>query len=605
MKKNKPQLTISLLISNRIETIPRCLDSLRPIMDVIPCELILIDTSRNPKVHDLLLKYTSQVFEFTWCNDFSKARNEGLKRAHGEWFMFLDDDEWFVDTESIVAFFKTGEYRSYGYADYQVRNFKDKEYQYYEDCRLDRLFRIEPDTKFVRKIHEQFYPVRGARKELSSLAYHSGYIYESPEERKKHFERNRKLLRDMIKEEPNNIYWLLQLAQEYSYAGEHEKLVAHCKECLEKIKEIDDAYVNMQRGTFYTGMVTGYLRLHQYEKSIACAKEALRDKRTGKVLEAMMRLRIAEGLLALGLYQDAFKEVQAYFEQLRSLPMSEATITDEQEVFLAGEAFSKNSQEIAYAILICSQLEDGKVDALIEHYDKLGWEQSVVYTMEGIEKYFVNMMCTMPYHTIFSQVMMDVLEKANLREAFCKEILDRTGLEEDTFGEFIYLLAYSRKMIMDGPKNENLIQYVESLQNYVQLMSQWCDFIESQADAGLKFKGTPSYLQAAISISEFLELESKEKVQALRKLKKAVEVLTEFAEGVGAFLDNYSELENQRVEKHQAEMEELRVQVIAQVKNMLAAGQTEAAGQIIGQLKQMFPGDLEVATLALEVRINS
>ena len=70
----KPQLTISLLISDRLETIRKCLDSLYPIMQALPCELILIDTSKNPKVHEVLLEYTSQVYEFEWIKDFAKAR---------------------------------------------------------------------------------------------------------------------------------------------------------------------------------------------------------------------------------------------------------------------------------------------------------------------------------------------------------------------------------------------------------------------------------------------------------------------------------------------------------------------------------------------------
>lgn len=595
MKTEKPQLTISLLISNRIETIPRCLDSLRPIMEAIPCELILIDTSKNAQVHNLLLTYTDQVYEFDWCNDFAKARNEGLKRAHGEWFMFLDDDEWFVETDALIEFFRTGEHRAYGYANYQVRNFKDKEYIYYDDCRLERLFRIERDTKFVRKIHEQFYPVRGLCKALSTLAYHSGYAYESQEERRKHFERNCALLRDMIKEEPNNMYWLLQMTQEYSYVGEHERLVDHCKECLEKIASIDEAYVNRQRGTFYAGVVTGYLRLHEYAKSIEWAQKALTDKRSGNLLKAMMHLRKAEAFLGLGETEKARDEVQKYFAAVESVDMSSTPIGEELAVFLAGEAFSQNSKEIAYAILICSDLKEGKLDALLAYYEKMGWAQPIVYTMEGSEKYFVDAMCMMSYHSVFTHVMLDVFDKANLRDAFCKEILSRAELEENSFGEFIYMIAYSMQMIQVGPRDNNCMEYIECLQNYVQMICQWCDFLETQE--GVQFEEAPGYLQAAICISDYLELESKDTIQALGKLKEAVIALPDFAEGIGAFINNYSELKSQRAEKQRDEMEALRVQVIGQVKAMLAAGQTTEANQIIEQLKIMFPGDLEVEGL--------
>ncbi|MCQ2505577.1 MAG: hypothetical protein MJ113_00165 [Lachnospiraceae bacterium] len=40
----KKLLTISLLVSNRIDTIDKCLSSLKPIMDALDADLIVVDT---------------------------------------------------------------------------------------------------------------------------------------------------------------------------------------------------------------------------------------------------------------------------------------------------------------------------------------------------------------------------------------------------------------------------------------------------------------------------------------------------------------------------------------------------------------------------------
>ena len=37
-------LTISILISNRPDTVRKCLDSIRPLLEGVPSELILVDT---------------------------------------------------------------------------------------------------------------------------------------------------------------------------------------------------------------------------------------------------------------------------------------------------------------------------------------------------------------------------------------------------------------------------------------------------------------------------------------------------------------------------------------------------------------------------------
>ena len=83
-------LSISMLASNRKDTVRRCLNSLKPIMEQIPSELILVDTSTDPEVPPILAEYTDKIIKFQWCNDFSKARNVGLEAAKGEWFQNSD-----------------------------------------------------------------------------------------------------------------------------------------------------------------------------------------------------------------------------------------------------------------------------------------------------------------------------------------------------------------------------------------------------------------------------------------------------------------------------------------------------------------------------------
>ena len=99
------QLSISLLASGRAASLERCLDSLRPLMMQVPSELIVVFTGTDERVREIAERYTDQVIPFTWCNDFSAARNAGLKAARGEWFMYIDDDEWFEDVSEIIQFY--------------------------------------------------------------------------------------------------------------------------------------------------------------------------------------------------------------------------------------------------------------------------------------------------------------------------------------------------------------------------------------------------------------------------------------------------------------------------------------------------------------------
>ena len=183
-----PILSISLLASNRLDTIPRCLDSLDAIREAIPCELIIVDTSNNPAVRECLLKYTDKIETFEWCNDFSKARNTGVKKCKGEWFMFLDDDEWFLDSEPLITFFQSGEYKKYGLAHYIIRNFKDETFTTYNEAWVKRLIKLGKDTQFHSKVHEYIAPDTGENKSLEAIVGHSGYVFKDKEAEKKHFD---------------------------------------------------------------------------------------------------------------------------------------------------------------------------------------------------------------------------------------------------------------------------------------------------------------------------------------------------------------------------------------------------------------------------------
>ena len=99
------KLSISLLVSDRGGFQERCLDSLSELRRKVPSELIVVFTGKDPEVRKNIEKYTDRIIPLEWCDDISAARNCGLREARGEWFLFLDDDEWFEDTEEIVRFF--------------------------------------------------------------------------------------------------------------------------------------------------------------------------------------------------------------------------------------------------------------------------------------------------------------------------------------------------------------------------------------------------------------------------------------------------------------------------------------------------------------------
>ena len=114
-------LGLNNLTKEQIQYLVKSLEELSAIADII-----IVDTGCGEEIAALLREYTEKIVPFTWCNDFSKARNAGLELATGQWFLYIDD-EWFEDPSVIISFFKSGEYKKYAYANYIQRNYSNRE----------------------------------------------------------------------------------------------------------------------------------------------------------------------------------------------------------------------------------------------------------------------------------------------------------------------------------------------------------------------------------------------------------------------------------------------------------------------------------------------
>ena len=234
---NKPKtklLTISLLCCGRPDTTERCLKSLMPIREAIDSEIQVVDTGCSKETRAVIEKYADEVFDFVWCNDFAKARNFQLDQANGKMFLFIDDDEWFLDTKYIIDFFKQPDCTSYNIGGYFQRNYLDFDAKEYSDVEVVRMCSVTPNTYFVGKVHEYIEPAYGNAMFMDAKAGHFGYVYASEEENRAHSMRNIPLLKEMMEENPENFRWPYQLAQEYKALKEFDKLYELCKDGFER-----------------------------------------------------------------------------------------------------------------------------------------------------------------------------------------------------------------------------------------------------------------------------------------------------------------------------------------------------------------------------------
>ncbi len=422
MEQQKVVLSIGLLVSNRIETIQKCLDSLMPIRERIPCELIVVDTGCGEEVRKIVNKYADVIAEFTWCNDFSKARNESLKYASGEWFLYLDDDEWFADTEELIAFFQNGEYRAYGYASYIQRNFLDANGSQFTDTWVERMVRMGRDTHFESRIHEYLAPTHGKHKNLRSKVYHYGYVFADDEAKQKHFERNRVLLEEMIREEPQKLRWRLQLLQEYRAIDDYEHMYRLGEAGLQMTAEYDDAVSNIYLGSFYAAKILAKIGQEKYSDAEQLCREAERDPRNTGLFRVFLCHSRAKSYFFLGEYDQSESSALQYLKLKEWFASHEEELYSQQIAPFVGECMDEVKQKEIYSLLICDGLKQGNVNYLKQYLQCLKWEEKQIYVFEKMAETLMEAMCTLPQKEVFLDTLRLMHGHAPLWNYFVGEV---------------------------------------------------------------------------------------------------------------------------------------------------------------------------------------
>lgn len=439
--QKKPVLSISLLVSDRPDTLQRCLDSLNRIRENITSELIIVNTSHNDAIRAIIEKYTDKIIDFEWCDDFAKARNAGLSLAIGEWFLTLDDDEWFVEVQPLLDFFQSGEYRRYGCANYLVRNFYDIKYRHYSDAWVSRMIRLSKDTHYESKIHEYLYPVHGECKNIEALAYHSGYIYIDEEARFEHFKRNSRLLQKMIEEEPERMRWRVQLLQEYRSVYEYEQMYDVGMECLELFRNVNNETDNRDIGTFYAAAAEGKLFLHEEDEAYRIGSLALKDSRTSELCHAYVMLLYGFIFYRKANWKEAENSIHIYFQIYEYFETYTQRLEIQKGALLVAEAYDEMALKKAYAILIICGLKRNDMSLLKEYFDRLEWNQNSVYLMDGFMKELVESMAHLQEDSFFVQVTSTAWNHPELRNRLLQEIAPYEVSDPQGFSRLSHYLA--------------------------------------------------------------------------------------------------------------------------------------------------------------------
>lgn len=88
-------ISLCLIVKNEEAVLEKCLSSIKDIVD----EIIIVDTGSTDNTKLISKKYSAKIYDFEWCNDFSKARNYAFSFATKDYILWLDADDFLPESE--------------------------------------------------------------------------------------------------------------------------------------------------------------------------------------------------------------------------------------------------------------------------------------------------------------------------------------------------------------------------------------------------------------------------------------------------------------------------------------------------------------------------
>ena len=326
-KKNEKEFLVSIgmIVKNEEEHLNKCLSALQNLMNRVSSELIIVDTGSTDKTKEIALKYTDKVYDFKWIDDFAAARNFGLEKAKGEWFMFIDADEYLDENCDELAEFllKSEINKDYNFASYMIRNYLSQKGLVSIDFFGTRLARIRPATKFVGKIHEAIV-CDGPSYICTTVFHHYGYLHDNDNNVfKKKRKRNAKLLKQIYEENPedlSSITHLLDICEDY------DECTKYLNEAFELIKNPRNK--NLERKV-YLQAIQIYTYYDKFDKALELCDDFLKLENIHNMVSIVsLDLYKAKIFMNKAEYQKSIKAFDEYFKDYQRYINKELDLFD-------------------------------------------------------------------------------------------------------------------------------------------------------------------------------------------------------------------------------------------------------------------------------------
>ena len=230
-------ITAVMIVRDEENHLADCLESLKQVCN----EIVIVDTGSVDKTIQIANKYTCEVHQFTWSDDFSAARNFAISKVkRSDWCLMIDADE--IIAAPIYAKKRLLKLISnctpYTLGTIEILSLGSSESdEIKHQSSISRIFNRHY-FKYEGAIHEQLIclknSIKASQVDSGIRVLHSGYVHDKQSPNHKSH-RNIRILTKALQQEPNNEYLEYQLGQAYFSQDNFIEAKQHFTKALEII----------------------------------------------------------------------------------------------------------------------------------------------------------------------------------------------------------------------------------------------------------------------------------------------------------------------------------------------------------------------------------
>lgn len=92
------EISLCMIVRNEEKSLPRCLASVEGLVD----EIVIVDTGSADRTKEIAGAFGAAIYDFTWTEDFSAARNHAFSKATRDYIFWLDADDYLREEDQAL-----------------------------------------------------------------------------------------------------------------------------------------------------------------------------------------------------------------------------------------------------------------------------------------------------------------------------------------------------------------------------------------------------------------------------------------------------------------------------------------------------------------------